>query len=198
MADSDNATRRGVIGGMAAMPSLSALSGIARAEDAKTFKIYGVYTGTDLKSYMCELEIAGEEAVIPTFQVLAPGGAGLPVDGSWQDYHISTVFGSMTVMLDGELELGVTAGSLRTALAKAGDIYIMIDTQGDGHSAMRKGNVPTQIINARFVTTAEGLWPALKRAFKGWPDNVLPPKEYAPYASVGTSDPSRRFPSKPQ
>ncbi|MCB2106647.1 MAG: hypothetical protein KDE14_03050 [Rhodobacteraceae bacterium] len=159
-------------------------------------KIYGVYTGTDMKSYMCLLKIADTAATVPVYQVTAPGGKGLPIDGSWQDYHRSTLFGSMTVVLDGELELGVTAGPIRTATAKAGDAFVMIDLLGDGHSAMRKGRVPLHVLNTRFALSVGGLWAALSKGFTGWPDNVLPPAEYSPYPSTGLADPSRRYPDK--
>lgn len=192
--------RRLALGAVASIPWLPDLVGAAMGQDGEASvigdgsTIYGVYTGTDMKSYMCILKIADVSAIVPVYQVAAPGGPGLPIDGSWQDYHISTLFGSVTIVLDGELELGVTAGRIRTALAKAGDVYVMIDTQGDGHSAMRKGKVPLKVMNARFALSAGGLWNALSKGFSGWPDNVLPPQEYAPYAPTGDNDPSRHYP----
>ncbi len=186
-------SRRSVIGGIASLSLLTEMGHGAAAAEGR--KIYGVYTGKDMKSYLCELKLAEHGAVIPTYEIAAPGGPGLPVDGSWQDFHKSFVFGSMTILLAGELEIGVTGGTMRSVLGKAGDVFILIDTQGDGHSAMRKSKVDIVMANPRFNTSADGLWPALAKGFIGWPDNVLPPAEYTPYApyiSGGHPDPSRR------
>jgi hypothetical protein len=137
-------------------------------------KIYGVYTGKDMKSYLCVLTAPeGETASIPVYRMLVSGPLPPP---TWQDLHVSTFWGSVTVIIAGELEIGVSGGSLRTVLGKAGDIFVLVDTEGDGHTAARRGDEPLRQVNLRLKEP----WLALSNGFQGWPDNVLPPKEYAP------------------
>jgi hypothetical protein len=75
------------------------------------------------------------------------------------------------VILAGELEIGVSAGAKRTALGKAGDVFIFIDTEGDGHTAARKGTEAFRGVSFRL----QDPWAALSKAYAGWPANVLAP-----------------------
>jgi hypothetical protein len=140
--------------------------------------IYGVYTGKDLKSYICALTLAENGATLPAYRLTF--GEPRKQTGSWQDLHVSTVWGSLTVILCGQIAFGVSAGTQRTVVGKAGDIFVFIDTQGDGHSVHNPGGGELfQVANMRFADPIEGLWNAFKKGFNGWPDNVLPPGTYA-------------------
>jgi hypothetical protein len=75
--------------------------------------IYAVYTGKDLNSYVCELTYADDQgATLPAYR-LQMGGPRKQT-GTWQDLHPSTHWGSMTVIIQGRIEFGVTAGEKRT------------------------------------------------------------------------------------
>lgn len=140
--------------------------------------IYAVYTGTDLNSYVCELTFAADRgATLPTYRLnMAPPRKQT---GTWQDLHPSTHWGSMTVILRGRIEFGVTAGAQRTVRGKAGDIFLFIDTEGPGHSTSNPGGGELfQVVNMRFADPIDGLWETFKKGFKGWPDNVKPPSAY--------------------
>jgi hypothetical protein len=163
-------SRRSVVGGLGALAVAGEIDFAQAAQGPAAGKIYGVYTGKDMKSYMCVLTGGGP---VPCYRLLI--SAPLPPP-TWQDFHVSTYWGSVTMILSGQLEIGVTAGPLRSVLGKAGDVFVLIDTQGDGHSAARRGDVPLNQVNTRLKEP----WLALSKSFKGWPDNVLPPKEYGP------------------
>lgn len=165
--DRTTATRRTVVGSMSA---LAVAGGGATAAPGETpGKVYGVYTGKDLKSYLCELTGGGS---IPAYRMFVSGA--VPPTAR-PDFHVSTFWGTVTIILAGELEVGVSAGPLRSVIGRAGDTFILIDTQGDGHTAALRGDVPFQEINVRLKEP----WTALSKAF-AWPDNILPPKESAP------------------
>ena len=141
--------------------------------------IYAYYTGKDLESYICEVTYADDKgADLPAYRLQM--GGGRKQTGTWQDYHPSTVFGSMTIMLQGRIEFGVTAGKTRSVRGKAGDIFLFIDTQGPGHSTSNPGGGEImQVVNIRFADSIEPLSEFFKKGFKGWPDNVLWPATYA-------------------
>lgn len=141
--------------------------------------IYGCYTGKDLKAYFCELTLADDKAMadLPFYRINF--GKPRAQDGSWQDLHVSTGYGSMTMVLRGQIEFGVTAGKTRSIIGKQGDIFVFIDCDGDGHSTHNPaGGELFQTANMRFSDPVEGLWPVLQKVFKGWPDNVMPPHTY--------------------
>ena len=148
-------------------------------------KIYGCYSGKDLKSYFCELTLADptKGVTLPTFR-LTFGGARKQT-GSWQDLHVSTGWGSMTVVQKGQVEFGVTGGSVRSVIGYAGDIFIFVDTEGDGHSTHNPDTGILQVANLRFLDPVQGFWNTLQSTFKGWPDNVLPPEAYTPGGPSG-------------
>ena len=81
--------------------------------------IYGCYTGKDMKSYFCELTFANERvgADLPFYRLNF--GKPRKQDGSWQDEHVSTGYGSMTMVLRGQIEFGVTGGTNRSAISSA-------------------------------------------------------------------------------
>ena len=139
--------------------------------------IYGVYTGKDLKSYVCDLTLAGEGATLPCFRITF--GEARKQTGTWQDLHISTGWGSMTIIQRGQVEFGVSGGERRSVIGHSGDIFVFIDTEGDGHSTHNPtGGELFQAANLRFSDPVDGLWETFKKNFTGWPDNVLPPHTY--------------------
>jgi len=141
--------------------------------------IYAVYTGKDLECYVCEVTYASDEgAELPVYRLQM--SEPRKQTGTWQDYHPSTVFGSMTVVLQGRIEFGVTAGETRSVRGKAGDIFLFIDTQGPGHSTSNPGGGEIlHVVNVRFSDSIEALGDFFQKGFKGWPDNVLWPATYA-------------------
>ena len=141
--------------------------------------IYGCYTGTDMKSYFCDLTLADPKAgaTLPVYRLQL--GGPRKQTGTWQDNHISTWWGSFTLILHGQVEFGVTGGTRRSIVGKTGDIFVFVDTQGDGHSTHNPDFGEFQTANLRFADSVDGLWEDFKKGFKGWPDNVLGPKTYA-------------------
>lgn len=147
--------------------------------------IYAVYTGKDLNSYVCEVTPNGDlGAVLPIYRLqMAPPRLQT---GTWQDLHPSTHWGSLTVVLKGRIEFGVTGGAQRSVRGKTGDIFLFIDTEGPGHSTSNPGGGELfQVVNLRFADAVDGLWEMLQKGFKGWPDNVLPPATYMGGGPVG-------------
>ena len=146
--------------------------------------IYAIYTGKDLESYACEVTLNGDHgATLPVYrlQMAAPRKQ----TGTWQAYHPSTHWGSMTVILQGRIGFGVTAGETRIVRGKAGDIFLFVDTEGVGHSTSNpSGGELFQMANLRFADPLDGLWEQLQKAFTGWPENVLPPATYVPGGPV--------------
>ena len=141
--------------------------------------IYGCYTGKDKKSYFCDLKLADPRgAHLPVYR--ASIGEPRKQTGTWQDLHVSTFWGSFTVILLGQVEFGVTGGERRSIIGKTGDMFVFIDTEGDGHSTHNPGGGELmETANMRFADSADDLWDYFKKAFTGWPDNVLPPRTYA-------------------
>ncbi|MCB2106648.1 MAG: hypothetical protein KDE14_03055 [Rhodobacteraceae bacterium] len=131
--------------------------------------VYGIYTAKDQHTYLCELERTEENAFLPVFQVTL---AEPRPPGSRQDFHVSRWWGGMQVVLAGELEIGVSAGSHKTAVGKAGDVFIFLDTHGDGHTAARKGQDLFRGVSFRF----QDPWPHLVKAYRGWPSDIVPPE----------------------
>jgi hypothetical protein len=141
--------------------------------------IYGVYTGVDMKTYVCDLKLTDDRsATLPVYRLSI--AQPRKQTGAWQDLHVSTFWGSMTIILLGQITFGVTGGERRGVTGKAGDIFVFIDTEGDGHStANPAGGELFYAVNTRFADSIEGLWEDIKKGFTGWPDNVLPPRTYA-------------------
>ena len=169
----ENTSRRSVvtaIGGLGALAAGGEIEFAQAADRPGPGKIYGVFAGKDKKSYMCVLTGGGS---IPAYRLWLSAPAPPP---SFEELHVSPFWGSVTMILTGQLEIGVTAGEMRTVLGRTGDSFIFIDTEGDGHTSARRGDQPLQVVNARLKEP----WTALSTSFKGWPDHVLPPKEYAP------------------
>ena len=133
--------------------------------------IYCIYCGTDKKSYLAELDIV--DSYDPAVNLLVPSPGWRTINrppGSFQDFHPARQCGSMTIVLQGELEIGASAGTPRQVTLRKGDMLVVIDTQGDGHTAARKGSEQFKAINVRISPH----WASLHRVFSGWPDNVLP------------------------
>lgn len=169
---STDTTRRSLVTaiGLGALAAGTELDLAQAADRPGAGKIYGVFAGKDKKSYMCVLTGGGS---IPVYRMSL---SGLLPPPSFEELHTSPFWGSVTMILSGQMEIGVTAGDLRTVLGRTGDSFIFIDGEGDGHTAARRGDQPIQVVNARLKEP----WTALSKSFKGWPDHVLPPKEYTP------------------
>ncbi len=170
------ASRRSVvtaIGGLGALAAGGEIDFAEAADRPGAGKVYGVFAGMDKKSYMCVLTGGGS---VPVYRMSLTGLLPPP---SFEELHVSPFWGSVTMILQGQLEIGVTAGEVRKVLGKAGDSFVFIDGEGDGHTSARRGDQPLQVINARLKEP----WTALSKSFKGWPDFVLPPKEIAPAVS---------------
>jgi hypothetical protein len=145
-------SRRTLVGGLGAL-AVAGEFDLAQAAEEDAGKIWGVYCGKDMKSYLCELTSG---ASVPVYRGFITPPAPAP---SWQDAHVSSFWGGVTMIMQGELEIGVTGGATKTALGKAGDIFVLIDTQGDGHTAARKGKVPLVTVQARLKEP----WTAIKK-----------------------------------
>src|SRR5437016_1864814 len=131
--------------------------------------IYAFYTGKDLKSYICEVTLAdpANGATLPAYRLTF--GQPRKQTGTWQDLHISTGLGSMTLILRGQIEFGVSGGQVRSVIGRTGDIFLFVDTQGDGHSTHNPtGGELFQTANLRFADPIDGLWDVLQKTFKGW------------------------------
>ena len=157
--------RRTVMGGLGVM-MLGAEPGEAQAAQRPT-KIYGVYCGTDMKSYLCELT---GRANIPVYRMLISGDLPPPSAES-KEFHPSPFWGNALLIMAGELTVSVSSGTLRKSTALPGDKVIFIDTQGEGHASDHPGVL--RAVNIRFKEP----WTALKK-MKGWPDDVVPAKEF--------------------
>ena len=127
---------------------------------------YGVYCGKDMKSYICELQGSGP---VPVYRMTLGG----PLAD--RTLRASEFWGSALIMTCGQVEIAVTGGTGRRAVAKAGDIVLFIDTRGEGHALAAVGAEPVQHLTVRFKEP----WTALARSY-AWPDNVLPPDEVSP------------------
>ncbi len=133
--------------------------------------IYGLYSGTDGQSHLVELEIVGSG---PPLNELLPSQGWRPFQsdpGHVQARHPTPVAG-MTVMLGGCMEIGVGGGSLRSVALRPGDMLLVLDTRGEGHSTAIKGPDRLQVAGMSFSARD---WSAIARHFSGWPDNLLAP-----------------------
>jgi hypothetical protein len=133
--------------------------------------IYGLYSGTDGQSHLVELAIVGRG---PPLNELLPCQGWRPFQsdpGHVQARHPTPVAG-MTVMLGGCMEIGVGGGSLHSVALRPGDMLLVLDTRGEGHSTAIKGPERLQVAGVSF---SAGDWPAIARHFSGWPDNLLAP-----------------------
>jgi hypothetical protein len=78
----------------------------------------------------------------------------------------------MNVMLGGCMEIGVGGGALRRIALRPGDMLLVLDTQGAGHSTDITG---PDWLRTAGVSFAASDWPAIRNAFAGWPADLLPP-----------------------
>lgn len=85
--------------------------------------------------------------------------------------HPTPVAG-MTVMLGGCMDIGVGGGGLRSISLTAGDMLLVLDTRGAGHSTHIKGPDWLRVAGVSF-TSAD--WRVIRQHFTGWPDNLLAP-----------------------
>ncbi len=141
--------------------------------------IYGCYTGKDMETYFCDLQLGNPRSVnLPIYRVAM--GDPRRQTGTWQDLHPSTFWGSLTIVMRGQVEFGVTAGKVRSVIGKAGDMFVFVDTKGPGHSTHNPtGGEWFETVNCRLSDSIEDLWGYLQTAFTGWPENVYPPTTYA-------------------
>jgi hypothetical protein len=133
--------------------------------------IYCVYSGTDSESYLCELQIAGTG---PALDQLLPCRGWRPfqhVGGGSRPAHPTPVAG-MTVILEGHMEIGVAGGSRRQLRLQPGDMLLVLDTSGRGHST----SIPaTDRLRVAGVAFDSGDWPKVRAAFTDWPPQMMPP-----------------------
>ena len=133
--------------------------------------IYGLYSGADDHSHLVELQIVGSG---PALNELLPCQGWRPFQadaGHMQARHPTPVAG-MTVMLGGCMEIGVGGGSLHSVALIPGDMLLVLDTRGEGHSTAIKGPDRLRVAGVSF---SAGDWPAIARHFSGWPGNLLAP-----------------------
>lgn len=131
-----------------------------------TGKIYGVYTGRDMRSYIVELKGGGP---IPVYRMNVGGPLGAV------SAKPAAFWGDVSIIMAGEIEVGVSGGDKRAVVGKTGDIFVFVDTRGDGHSIKPVSREPVRQINVRLREP----WTALAKNYK-WPDNILPPEEVFP------------------
>jgi hypothetical protein len=133
--------------------------------------IYALYSGTDGQSHLAELQIVGSG---PPLNDLLPCGGWRPFQcdsGHVQGRHPTPVAG-MTIMLSGCMEIGVGGGSLRHVALVPGDMLMVLDTRGEGHSTATTGPERLQVAGVSFAASD---WPSIRKHFSGWPDNLLAP-----------------------
>ena len=133
--------------------------------------IYGLYSGIDGQSHLVELGIVGSG---PALDKLLPCHGWRPFQSDRvqvQARHPTPVAG-MTVMLDGCMEIGVGGGSIHSVALRPGDMLLVLDTRGKGHSTSIRGPEPLRVAGVSF--SAED-WPTIARHFSGWPDDLLAP-----------------------
>lgn len=133
--------------------------------------IYLVYNGIDMKSYMQVLRIADTyDQGAPPIPALGWRTMSRPGQGELDDLHNAKQFGGVQVVMQGAIDIGVTAGDLRQVTGRPGDAFVIVDTEGDGHWARRNGEENFEAINIRVAPD----WERLKSGFSNWPDNAKP------------------------
>jgi hypothetical protein len=133
--------------------------------------VYLVYTGQDLESYLQPLQI--ENTYAPGLEALPTlGWRTMAIDGQGprHDWHVCREYGGLQIVMRGAIDIGVSAGDLRQVTGRAGDAFLIVDTEGVGHWAHRVGDEPFESFNIRIAPD----WEALKSGFSNWPDNVKP------------------------
>ncbi len=134
--------------------------------------IYGLYSGDDGLSYLAELDIIGNG---PALDQPLPCSGWRPFQcepGIEQDKHPTPVAG-LTVVLNGCMEIGVGGGLLKNVKLEKGDMLVVLDTQGEGHSTKITGTDRFQVTG---ITFSGKDWPQIKQHFSGWPENLLSPE----------------------
>ncbi len=164
-------SRREMIGGLGAAGATLMMLGSDEAHAAtpleRSAKMYGVFCGTDKKSYICELS---GRTMVPAYRMTISG----IIPAEFRERHASKFWGSALLVLLGEVTIAVTGGTIRSVKGQPGDKFVFLDTQGDGHSVDIGEGV--QMIAIRFKEP----WSALSKGLKGWPSHLLPPEEMAP------------------
>lgn len=128
--------------------------------------VYLVYTGPDMESYMCGLEvIANHDEPIPAigWRTIVRPGLDEP-----DALHTAMVNGSIQVIIRGAMGVGVTAGDMRETTGRPGDTFVFLDHVGKGHWTLPHKHEPFEALNIRVTED----WEALKKSFRGWPDNL--------------------------
>ena len=94
--------------------------------------IYGCYTGKDMETYFCDLQLGNPRSVnLPIYRTAI--GDPRRQTGTWQDLHPSTFWGSLTIVMRGQVEFGVTAGKVKSIVGKAGDMFVFRQRGEFGH-----------------------------------------------------------------
>jgi hypothetical protein len=158
-------SRRTVVGALGVL-AVAGNAETAEAQFEPTGKLYGVYTGNDMKSYVAELKGGGP---IPVYRMNVGGPMAAAAAKP------AAFWGEVSIIMAGGIEVGVSGGDRRTVVGKTGDIFIFIDTKGDGHSIKPVGGELVQQINVRLREP----WTALAKNYQ-WPDHILPPEEVTP------------------
>ena len=133
--------------------------------------IIGLSAATDGRSHLVLLEIVGNG---PALDALLPCSGWRPFQcdpGARQSLHPTPVAG-MTIVLSGCMEIGVGGGALRDIALRAGDMLLVLDTTGEGHSTALTGNEKLRVAGVTFSAQD---WPAIRDAFIGWPADMHAP-----------------------
>jgi hypothetical protein len=128
--------------------------------------VYLVYTGADMESYMCALEvIANHNDTLPAlgWRTIVRPGLNAP-----DAPHPALMNGSVQIVIRGAIAVGVTAGDLRQVTGRLGDTFIFLDIEGQGHWTQPHEDEPFQAINIRVTED----WEALRKSFTGWPETM--------------------------
>ena len=78
----------------------------------------------------------------------------------------------ITIMLGGCMQIGVGGGELQQVSLVPGDMLLVLDTRGEGHSTAIRGPDKLIVVGVSFSPND---WPRIRGYFSGWPDNLLIP-----------------------
>jgi hypothetical protein len=132
--------------------------------------VHLIYTGADGQSYLAPLDLADTyDASSPPISSLGWRTIVRPGQGPLDPPHVAKGNGSIQMIAQGRLRIGVSAGALRRVIGGAGDVFIFVDTHGVGHAAQRIGDLPFQAFNIRLSDD----WDTLSRAFTNWPADAV-------------------------
>ena len=133
--------------------------------------IYALFAASDGKSRIAALQIVGSG---PALDAPLPCAGWRPFQcdpGVVQSAHPTPLAG-MTVILDGCMEIGVGGGDMRNVKMVKGDMLLVLDTRGEGHSTAITGQQRLRVTGVTFTARD---WPAIRAAFSGWPDDLIAP-----------------------